>query len=514
MSLFQQSHEDYFYHQEWNQKMIQNSAKMIRLLLVLLGIWTIFTLGWIVHLIILKSHHKPPDAWYTLNKRSTEDQNTRSYMDLNFYTFVNGTSNESDWNRIKMIIGGFHKLKEGPGKVPKITFYVNDSLDELKAKESSAWNKVEFKSTDFKSMILDHNKNFKNVNETGSIWISSDYAFDPVALELRKAELLDEVNEFEKVFKKGRNIIEKLANGCIDLIDDATGAIILESYCEERAVKHAKEYGLHKISRVSKAHLCHVDLKEESIENGAELVDYHDIETLKNIESSHKKKLAIGVPTTSKGMNNFKETHVMLQALIPSLKKTVSIKELKEFKIALFIGFDEGDEYFESSHADLRKEIYKIIPQKDVSIIFLRLLPLKRVAMTWNMIFHLARRHVQFDYFYQVNDDLTMKTPGWLTKFTESLEKTGGIGVAGPSDSFNGFSCSLLTQSFVTWRHFEIFRGNYYPLVFRDWKSDRWLSFVYGPARTFCWQQIEATNGAKGTRYKACPFPEWKMYLQ
>ena len=30
--------------------------------------------------------------------------------------------------------------------------------------------------------------------------------------------------------------------------------------------------------------------------------------------------------------------------------------------------------------------------------------------MTWNMIFHFARKHVRFDYYYQVNDDLKMVT--------------------------------------------------------------------------------------------------------
>ena len=214
-------------------------------------------------------------------------------------------------------------------------------------------------------------------------------------------------------------------------------------------------------------------------------------------------------------MKSKKEKHVLLTALIPSINVTLTRKEISEFNIVIFIAFDRGDLYFEDERLrkGLQEEIKQSLP-KEVSVIFMRLSPLKRVAMTWNMIFSLARKLAHFDYFYQVNDDLTMKTMGWLSKFSESLDEMGGIGVAGPSDSFNGFSCSLLTQAFVTEKHFQIFSGDFYPLSIRDWKSDRWLSFVYGKSRTLCWPEIEATNGAKGTRYAACPFMEWKVALE
>lgn len=503
MSLLRTESEEYF-QREWNQKLIQNSAKMIRLLLIMMIIWSFFALGWIVHLILLRADSSKRDVWYTLHKRD-DSKSFRSYMDLNFYTFVSGT----DWERIKKIVGGFHQLKESPGKVPKITFFTLEPLDELKQKESSAWNKVEFKQRDLKAM----NADCYNLNDSEAIWISSDYAFDPVALELRKAELLDEADEFKKAFQKGRETIESLANGCVDLIDDLTGEIVLKLHCQKRKIKSANDYGLMRLAQVNKAHLCHVDLKKESIVNGAEIVDDLELETLAEMRLSNSRKtLAIGVPTTSKGMKSFQEKHVLLTALIPSLSSTLTFEELKEFKIVLFIAYDFGDAYFERNRKELKDEMQKILP-KSVSVIFLRLLPLQRVAMTWNMIFHLARRHFDFDYFYQVNDDLTMKTAGWLKKFSAKLDESDGIGVVGPSDSFNGFSCSLLTQAFVTRRHFEIFQGNFYPLAFKDWKSDRWLSFVYGPSKTFCWQEIEAANGAKGTRYSSCPFPEWKIYL-
>ena len=207
-----------------------------------------------------------------------------------------------------------------------------------------------------------------------------------------------------------------------------------------------------------------------------------------------KKSLAIGVPTTSKGM---KDEHVLLKALIPSLKATLTDEELQKYRITVFIGFDHGDSYFENDNLrlKLKEKIISILPE-GVEVIFLRLKPIKRVAMTWNMIFSFAHKYGDFDYYYQVNDDLTMITGGWLLKFAEILDKNDGFGVVGPSDSFNGFSCSLLTQAFVSKQHLKIFSGLFYPLSFKDWKSDRWLSFVYGDSGTFCWRGIEATYEA------------------
>ena len=145
---------------------------------------------------------------------------------------------------------------------------------------------------------------------------------------------------------------------------------------------------------------------------------------------------------------------------------------------------------------------------------FFVLQPIHKIALTWNMLFGFARKHVIFDFYYQVNDDLNIITPGWLTKFINALRLKNFIGVAGPSDNSYGFPCALLSQAFVSEKHFKIFDGQFYPLEFQDWKSDRWLSFVYGPERTFCRSDIIANNGAKKTRYDGCQLLDWKLLLE
>lgn len=547
------SSEDF---RRWNEKMIQESAKMIRLVLGLLVIWTLISIGWTIHMIINSSKNRVIEYTYARNlyKRSEgDDFNISRFENLSFYTMIPKGNNS--WENIKTFIGTFHQLKGSQGKTPALMIFTDMKLVNLQKEEASSWNKVriaEIGKSDGKmsiaAMISNMNTfdNWQNIMDNpneddpnGSIklrprvWIAPGYAFDPVALELRRANLLEEASVFKSAFEKGRSIVESAAIGCRKVIDKDTGKVVLRTLCESSSEDHegslmsaysekynytlhsADEFGLMKFNNLTKGFSCHVDLKMESIENGAELLETEDFLELTRIDRMKGKKLAIGVPTTSKGMKSKKERHVLLTALIPSINATLTKKEIKEFQIVIFIAFDQGDLYFENEtlRQELKTEMMEVLP-KEVKVVYMRLKPLKRVAMTWNMIFSYARKQARFDYFYQVNDDLTMITPGWLSKFSSILDKNGGIGVVGPSDSFNGFKCSLLTQAFVTEKHFEIFSGLLYPLEFRDWKSDRWLSFVYGKIGTFCDEKFEAKNGAKETRYEACAYGEWKIVLE
>ena len=143
-----------------------------------------------------------------------------------------------------------------------------------------------------------------------------------------------------------------------------------------------------------------------------------------------------------------------------------------------------------------------------------------RVAMLWSMLFARAIRDGA-DYFFQVNDDLTLETPGWLTRYTGDLDLNGGFGVAGPYDPFNNINCEILTQAMVSRKHWDIF-GTLYPVALKDWKTDRWLTHVYNDDRaiggygnnTFCSLDHVARNGGAKTRYKHCEFLSWVLYLE
>ena len=80
------------------------------------------------------------------------------------------------------------------------------------------------------------------------------------------------------------------------------------------------------------------------------------------------------------------------------------------------------------------------------------------------------------DFMFQVNDDLTLITPGWVDVFPDVLAQHGFVGVTGPDDQTNP---SILTQSFVHKTHLDIFK-RYFPRQTRNWYSDDWITGVYG----------------------------------
>lgn len=420
------------------------------------------------------------------------------------------------WKQVKATVGGIHRLAIADGDEPKVPailiFLPCHTMDKQRQLEVTAWKGVHVScvENETKEQLM-----IRILQQHSHVaWFDSRYVFDPEAVKIKRAEMLGESKLIKEAIESGKSVILGLLkqiqeNKHIKLFSKEN-ALVLEGRMNMRAsqpITVTNTFGLVPSQSASVALACHVVLKKQAILDGATLAypKYFEI-------STSKKLVAIGVPTTSKGMKRDEEP-VFLKALLPSMMKTLSKKEIEEFHIVVFVGFDCNDPYFDN--VTTLKRIHHQVQTKypAIDLVFLRLLPLERVAMTWNMIFAFARKTANFDFFYQVNDDLTMVTAGWLTAFTQTLYESSGLGVVGPSDNFNGFACSLLTQAMVAERHFQSFSGLLYPLVFRDWKSDRWLSFVYGQSRTHCWQQIEANNGAKGTRYTACTFDSWRVVL-
>lgn len=418
---------------------------------------------------------------------------------------------EAAWRDVQMTVGGIHRLEIGhnPAVLPNLIIYWNcrEAMKFDQIEQVNAWQNVQvfcIKEAGKRQLRrLLWSKGHKNI-----VWFHSKYIFEPAAFEIKRAEMLGDPDEISRALVKGRaqlnELLHELKKGSFSILSG--NEVILEAGMNPVRKLNA-DFGLIPRQDANPSLACHVVLKREAILNGAQ-VAYPPIKFIQPPPS--KRLVAIGVPTTSHGMSPG-EPPVFLKTLLPSLLKTLLPRELEAFQIVVFVGFDAGDGLFDD--LDYLSRLHSTIPPQ-ISLVFLRLKPLSRVAMTWNMIFAAARRLGPFEYFYQVNDDLTMITSGWLTNFTRIFDANNGYGVVGPSDNFNGFSCSLLTQAIVTERHFQLFSGLFYPLEFKDWKSDRWLSFVYGNEHTHCFPTIVANNGAKGTRYTACPFESWRVVLK
>jgi hypothetical protein len=100
----------------------------------------------------------------------------------------------------------------------------------------------------------------------------------------------------------------------------------------------------------------------------------------------------------------------------------------------------------------------------------------------------------------QVNDDTQIISPNWPQAFITALQSNPiapNVGVTGPLDKNND---KIFTHSFVHRTHLEVapssvppdlppmdlqIFGTLFPVGFKNWWSDDWISTVYGSVHTF-----------------------------
>ena len=383
-----------------------------------------------------------------------------------------------------------------------------------------------------------------------AVWVRLGYAFEPNLEDLVKTEKSENPQEILESLERARKFILPI----IDILyrdgyivvkpKDDSKFLAIEGYQRDHVdgfkllqeqldcfygrsscdvhplsrmqIKLGNEFGLVAYDPKSEA-MCHVDIKEDSVMNQiiSDQLDLTDLPkaVLDRYKDPKIKKIGIAMPTTSRNLKPGQEL-VFLKTFLPSFFKTVSPEEFKRFNYIIYLGFDHGDQFLDDpkERAKVKKMIKEMTTDQPVIVKFIRFPNTKRVAMLWSMLFVRAMKE-GCDYFYQVNDDLTLVTRGWASNFTGVLDQNGGFGVVGPADNHNGFNCTLLTQAMVSRTHYDIFTM-FYPTDLKDWKTDRWLSHVYGPENTFCYHNIIANNGGAPTRYRHCIFLSWKIYLE
>lgn len=137
-----------------------------------------------------------------------------------------------------------------------------------------------------------------------------------------------------------------------------------------------------------------------------------------------------------------------------------------------------------------------INPTKHIKVIHLE----GNTPMIWNILAKKAYELGFANYFYQINDDVRIKTKGWNKAFIHALEKNTikNFGVAGLLD-LRTKHC--MSQSFVSYLNWEIF-GYCYPNTLTNWKSDPWITNFYGSNHTFWLKNYRIVNtNYYGRRY-------------
>ena len=196
----------------------------------------------------------------------------------------------------------------------------------------------------------------------------------------------------------------------------------------------------------------------------------------------------------------------MLKVFIPSLVAAIP-HETRAFQYVIYLGFDRGDPVFDDAdtRAQVEAEMMRLIGAHPVSFAWSQYSGMEgKVFWIYNDLFRQAYADGA-DYFYMVNDDLLLVTPGWAGRFVSALEGSvilPGFGVAGPLDIRDRHKTHMCF-AFHSRLHYEVF-GTFYPPIFENWWSDYWATLVYGPAHTFWFKEVEVRNTEiEGRRYPA-----------
>ena len=147
--------------------------------------------------------------------------------------------------------------------------------------------------------------------------------------------------------------------------------------------------------------------------------------------SREKPLVAVVVCTkSSKNWRNVKQTSLHT-LLIPSVEKTVTVHDLRKYRIEFVIGFDQGDTFWEqaSHRAELMGE--SVFP---ISFISIPKNPERPHKIPFNQLCRAAYEYGA-DYIVRVNDDSEFKTPDWISKSVAQLQQftPPNLGVVGPT---------------------------------------------------------------------------------
>jgi len=192
-------------------------------------------------------------------------------------------------------------------------------------------------------------------------------------------------------------------------------------------------------------------------------------------------KIALLIPTTSRNLpfGSIQDLPIF-KWMLPTLLSSITTEEKLQHSITLYLGFDDNDGVYNNLNqlGTIQNEFKYNTGDTNLTLQQIKCIGTNHNPVrVWNTLHDMAFND-NFDYFYQLGDDIQFLTSGWITKFIETLP-TNNIGMAGGLDINPSRPGNLITQSFVNRHHMKIF-GYYYPSVFTNWHSDNWIQNVYG----------------------------------
>ena len=199
--------------------------------------------------------------------------------------------------------------------------------------------------------------------------------------------------------------------------------------------------------------------------------------------------------------------------LIPSTTKNRSWKKIEETYLYTVFGesflntLSDGIDYSIYINIDIDDPIYSKKEEKEK---FERFIGEKAeikwiddgkvqkgfLTLMWNYLFEKALEDNN-EYFYQCGDDIWFENKDWIKDCILQMKKQNDIGICGPMNPPN---YRILTQTFVSRKHYEIFKC-YFPVQIKNWWCDDWINYVYYPNYVTKLKNLNAVNKGGEPRY-------------
>jgi hypothetical protein len=183
--------------------------------------------------------------------------------------------------------------------------------------------------------------------------------------------------------------------------------------------------------------------------------------------------IAILVPVCSRQRTyNQIEESPFFKSFYPAFLNT---KE-EEYTYTFFIGYDDDDEFYKSNRNYFQSS-FNVIELNGCQ---------HAPAKAWNKLAKVAYddQTTNYDYFFQIGDDIIIETPGWSKLFIDKLRAHNNIGVVGPCNmkNYNGRISSgnpfVIENAFVHRTHLDIFGYFFHPSI-SNWFCDDWITRIY-----------------------------------
>ena len=206
--------------------------------------------------------------------------------------------------------------------------------------------------------------------------------------------------------------------------------------------------------------------------------DKHQVDTEPNLKTSMT-TVAIGCAITSNKLEKkmdfkhstkdaIKKTFPIFKSMAPSFCKTATAGYSYHF----FIAYDSQDVFFsEAKNKDLFLETLQdfidvICVPRHIVVSIHTVICSHTHKPAWAQNDAMLEAYLyNMDYYYRINDDSVLSTPGWTEVFIKILKgyNPPNVGVVGPMHQ--GGNTGILTYDFVHRSHLDMF-GFYYPRAF------------------------------------------------